>query len=229
MLKFFFSCLTFCLISLSVSALENDAYGKKPAMKKNKEIKKGSNKIVGGNKKKAKKGKRKVVPAKTQWSANSSKKGKNPKTSSKSSSKNVSRKSSLDDFTRNKGTFDWPLEEGTVKTGFGPYKAGYGAIMGYNPGLTLEAAQGSCVQSVFEGVVKDLFEMDGNWGVTIQHGNYFTVYSNLAMVNVAENDKIVSGAVIGKAACNNEGNAELEFLLLKNNKNIDPKPWIRKN
>lgn len=134
----------------------------------------------------------------------------------------------VDEFDLNKGSFLMPLEEGTIKTAFGPYKVGLGNIMNVNPGITLEANKGSLVKSVFDGVVTMLFSIEGNLGVIVRHGNYLSVYSNLASVNVSKDDKISSGDIIGKAASNEQGNAELEFLLMKKNKNIDPAPWIKK-
>lgn len=133
-----------------------------------------------------------------------------------------------DELDLNKGSFLMPLEEGTIKTAFGPYKVGLGNIINVNPGITLEANKGSLVKSVFDGVVTMLFTIEGNLGVIIRHGNYLSVYSNLSSVNVSKDDRIASGDIIGKAASNDQGNAELEFMLMKKNKNIDPAPWIRK-
>ena len=169
--------------------------------------------------------KRKVKRKNSSLALRSRKKG----TRKKSSSKKSISKIILDDFTRNKGSFSFPLDQGTIKTAFGPYKVGTGNIIGFNPGLTIETISGSGVQSVFDGIVTDLFEMEGRWGITIQHGNYFTVYGNLSSVNVSQYETIPSGTIIGNAANNKDGLAELEFLLLRNNKNIDPGPWIKRN
>jgi len=228
MLKLFIACFFCCLISPGLWAGSNDFHRYKPEVKKNVKERITSKKNLAGKKPNGKKGYGKRSRGTYGVKGNAHKSKRKNNRSPKLYNKKVTRELDLDDFSRNKGTFRWPLEESTIKTGFGPYKAGYGSIMGNNPGLTLEAAQGSCVQSVFEGVVTDLFEMEGHWGVTIQHGDYFTVYGNLATVDVSEYEKIASGAIIGKAASNSEGNAELEFLLLKKNKNIDPGPWIKK-
>ena len=134
-----------------------------------------------------------------------------------------------DEFSRNKGKFEWPMDVVSIKTGFGLYPIGESRIINNNPGLTLEAAEGATVKTIHEGVVKDLFQIEGSWGVIIQHGNYYTVYGNLSSVNVSKADIIESGTIIGTAASNINGNSELEFLLMKNEKNIDPAPWFKKN
>lgn len=189
----------------------------------------GTESYVSGNKVK------KSVTTKKKKSSSKSKRSKSKASSKKSKKSNkkvvVKRKIERfpqDEFGRNKGNFCFPMEEVSVKTGFGLYKVNESGIVGNNPGLTLEAAQGSDVKSIFDGVVIDLFQIDENWGVIIQHGSYFTVYGNLSSVNVAENDKIDSKTIIGKAANNKDGNAEIEFLLMVNDKNIDPGPWIKK-
>lgn len=188
---------------------------------------------VGGTKTKKTVSKKKKATAKKTTAKKSKAKSKTVSKKAKVSTKKVVAKKKIerfpqDEFGRNKGNFGWPMEEMVVKTGFGLYKVGDNGIMGNNPGLTLEAAQGADVKSIFDGVVIDLFRIDDNWGVIIQHGSYFTVYGNLASVNVAENDKIDINSVIGKAASNKDGNSEIEFLLLVNDKNIDPSPWIKK-
>jgi hypothetical protein len=39
---------------------------------------------------------------------------------------------------------------------------------------------------------------------------------------------VTAGQTIGKAVANNDGNGEIEFLLMKESANIDPEPWIRR-
>ncbi len=213
MVKFLLTCLACCIITSSVSANILFGNGKKSTNTKRKAAPSIKSRKVSGSKTTRYKAKKKNIRHKK----------------SRNAVRNKEKKAVvLDNFSRNKGTFNSPLEEGIVKTAFGPYKVGESEIIGYNPGLTLEAIQGTCVQSVFDGVVTRLFEIEGNWAVTVQHGNYLTVYSNLASVTVTQDEKIASGTVLGRAACNTNGNAELEFLLMKNNKNIDPAPWIRK-
>lgn len=216
MQKYLLVCLAFCLISLGSFAYEynspvNDAGNKKHTISK----------PVSAKKKKKSATKKTAIRSKGHSSKKTIKNTK-PK-------KQLVKKTAPDDFTRNKGKFGWPMEEVSIKTGFGRYPIGDGQVMGNNPGITLEAAEGANVKSIYEGVVKDLFQIEGSWGVIVQHGSYYTVYSNLSTVNVSEDDKINSGTIIGKAASNSSGNAELEFLLMKKDKNLDPIAWIRKN
>jgi murein hydrolase activator len=131
-------------------------------------------------------------------------------------------------FESNKGRLPWPIEKGNVKIHFGTYSIEGTKLRGNNPGITLATEPGAVVRAVFEGEVSRIFDIDGNWSVLIRHGKYFTVYSNLASVSVAKDQKVSSGALLGRAAANDDGNGEIEFLLMQENRNLDPESWIRR-
>jgi len=218
MQKILFTCFAFCLISIASLANENNSAIKNAEDKKHTEYKR-----VVVKKKKKSTAKKAVTRTK------SAKKTVKKTATKKQIIKKTVKATPQDEFSRNKGKFEWPMDVVSIKTGFGPYAIGDSRIMGNNPGLTLEAAEGATVKTIHEGVVKDLFQIEGSWGVIIQHGNYYTVYGNLSTVNVSKADIIDSGTIIGTAASNSNGNSELEFLLMNKEKNIDPAPWIRKN
>ena len=84
------------------------------------------------------------------------------------------------------------------------------------------------MKSIFDGEVISVFDVEGESNVLIRHGKYFTTYGNLASSSVSKGDQVKSGQVIGKAGSNSDGNGEIEFLLLLENKNLDPASWIRR-
>jgi septal ring factor EnvC (AmiA/AmiB activator) len=131
-------------------------------------------------------------------------------------------------FENNRGKLPWPVEKGNVKIHFGTYSIEGTKLRGNNPGITLATEAGAVVKAVFEGEVSRIFDIDGNWSVLVRHGKYFTVYSNLASVSVAKDQKVTSGQMLGRAAVNDEGNGEIEFLLMQENRNLDPESWIRR-
>ena len=133
-----------------------------------------------------------------------------------------------DNFEKNKGKLPWPVEKGNIKIPFGTYSIAGTKLRGTNPGLTLETDQGSSVKSIFDGEVISVFDVEGESNVLIRHGKYFTTYGNLASSSVSKGDQVKSGQVIGKAGSNSDGNGEIEFLLLLENKNLDPASWIRR-
>lgn len=131
-------------------------------------------------------------------------------------------------FEKNKGRLPWPIEKGNIKIHFGTYAIADTKIRGNNPGLTMETEPGAVVKAVFEGEVSRIFDIEGNWTVLVRHGKYFTVYSNLSAVSVQKGQNITTGQMVGRAALNDDGNGEIEFLLMVENKNLDPESWIRK-
>lgn len=135
-------------------------------------------------------------------------------------------------FKNNKGKLPWPVDKAAIKIHFGPYKipgpATADPLIGNNPGLTLGTEPNAEVRAVFDGEVLSVFNVEGNRSVMLRHGNYFTVYANLASVNVAKSQKITQGQVLGVAGNTPDGNGEIEFILMKERTNIDPAQWIRK-
>ena len=131
-------------------------------------------------------------------------------------------------FENNKGRLPWPVEKAQIKLHFGPYHIPETEIVGTNPGLTIVTEPAAAVKAVFEGDVSGILKIEGNYSVIIRHGKYFTVYSNLASVSVAKNQKVTAGQQVGTAATNADSNGEIEFLLMQERNNQDPEKWIRK-
>jgi murein hydrolase activator len=133
-----------------------------------------------------------------------------------------------DNFEKNKGKLPWPIDKGNIKIPFGTYSIPNTKIRGNNPGLTLETDENSSVRAIFDGEVSAVFDIEGESNVLIRHGKYFTTYGNLSSTSVAKGQKVKSGDVIGKAGPNADGNGEIEFVLLLENRNLDPAAWIRR-
>ena len=133
-----------------------------------------------------------------------------------------------DNFEKNRGKLPWPIDKGEIKIHFGTYQIPNTKLKGNNPGLTLETEVGGTVKAVFDGEVSSIFDIEGSSVVLIRHGKYFTTYSNLSSVNVSRGSKVKAGQSIGRAAANGDGNGEIEFLLMQENKNLNPESWLRR-
>ena len=94
--------------------------------------------------------------------------------------------------------------------------------------LTLETEENSPVRAIFDGEVVSVFDVEGESNVLIRHGKYFTTYGNLSSAAVKKGQKVKAGEVLGSAGANADGNGEIEFLLLMENRNLDPAGWIRR-
>jgi len=128
-------------------------------------------------------------------------------------------------FEKNKGLLPWPCS-GFVITHFGANQYP-GGIDYNNPGVSIGVKAGEPVKSVFDGEVTLVNFMDDKQVVFIKHGKYFTVYSNLASASVQRGDKVKTGQVIGKAGLNDDGNGEVDFILMNENNNVNPESWLK--
>ena len=133
-----------------------------------------------------------------------------------------------DNFEKNRGKLPWPVDKGHIKIGYGTYSIPETKLKGNNPGLTLETEEGSSVKAIFDGDVISVFDVDGESNVIIRHGKYFTTYGRLASTSVSKGQKVRTGQVVGRASSNEDGNGEIEFLLMEENRKLDPALWIRR-
>ncbi|WP_346238158.1 peptidoglycan DD-metalloendopeptidase family protein [Niabella insulamsoli] len=133
------------------------------------------------------------------------------------------------DFSQNRGKLPSPVE-GVITLGFGRYKIeGLGPdIVGDNPGVTYTASVGAPVRAVFGGEVVSISKVGGTSFVVLRHGKYFTAYSNLAAVNVSKGATVSRGQAIGAVGADEEtGNGKLDFILMIEDRNVDPRSWLR--
>ena len=133
------------------------------------------------------------------------------------------------DFAQNRGRLPHPVD-GVITLGFGRYKIeGVGPdIVGDNPGVTYTTAVGAPVRAVFGGEVVSISSVGGMSFVVIRHGKYFTAYSNLSAVNVSKGASVSRGQSIGSVGADEEtGSGKLDFILMIEERNVDPRNWLR--
>ena len=128
-------------------------------------------------------------------------------------------------FEKNKGALPWPVN-GYVIYHFGGNQLP-GGIDYDNPGVSIGAKVGEPVKAVFDGEVTLVSYIDDKQAVFIKHGKYFTVYSNLESAGVQRGSKVTTGQVIGKAGMNDEGQGQVDFILMKESDNVNPESWLR--
>ena len=132
-------------------------------------------------------------------------------------------------FTANKGKLPWPVEQGVVTLGFGTQTHPVVKTTKIQSNWVTIATPGSAkVRSVFKGKVMQVFSFKGsNPGVLIQHGNYITSYSNLAVVYVKKGETIDAKQAIGEVFTHpTSGKSELKFSVFQNTTPVNPKSWV---
>jgi murein hydrolase activator len=126
-------------------------------------------------------------------------------------------------FINNRGALPWPVDKGYMLMHYGPNKLPSGTVLDMT-GLTIATEIGSAVKSVFDGVVSYVEDMQV---VILQHGRYFSTYSNLSSVAVQTGQEVKTGQVIGKAAANLDGVGAVDFYINDEKNNLDPAKWLR--
>jgi len=129
-------------------------------------------------------------------------------------------------FKNNRGSLPWPVS-GFIIAHYGTTTLP-GGIIYDNPGVSIGAKVGEAVKAVFEGEVTLLSYMEDKQVVCIKHGKYFTVYGNLSSANVQRGDQVKTGQVIGKVGLNDEGQGELDFIIMQESTNVNPEQWLRR-
>ncbi|MFN8249202.1 MAG: peptidoglycan DD-metalloendopeptidase family protein [Ferruginibacter sp.] len=129
-------------------------------------------------------------------------------------------------FEKNRGGLPWPVDRGVVIMHYGSNTLPSGTIINVTS-TTISADIGSPVKAVFNGTVTTVQSIEDMQVVIIQHGRYFTTYSNLSGVSVQRGQEITTGQVIGKVAANFDGVGAIDFYMSNETSNFDPERWLR--
>ena len=134
-------------------------------------------------------------------------------------------------FQQKRGQLPWPVEEGFISRTFGRQKhPTLKNIEITNNGIDIRTEEGSAVRAVYEGRVAGVQFIPGHdYTVILQHGNYYTVYSNLSETSVAKGEQVRAKQSIGRVSTNAvTGASELHFELWHQKERMNPQTWIRK-
>lgn len=127
-------------------------------------------------------------------------------------------------FGARKGALPWPVGGGRISRAFGPQP--HPTLKGVtvpNNGVDISAPAGSSVNAVYAGKVVGVQFIPGYQNmVIVQHGTYYTVYSNLESLSVGKGDELGAGQAIGKL-----GNEDLHFEVWREKQRLNPAGWLR--
>jgi len=135
------------------------------------------------------------------------------------------------DFSKNRGRLPWPVEGGFISKPFGERAhPTLKSVKVRNNGVDIRTDPGSTVKAIFEGEVVGLQAVPGyNYMVILQHGDYFSVYSNLVDVRVKAGARVGTAEVIGTVATNaNTNTSELHFEVWKERNTQNPARWLKR-
>ncbi len=130
-------------------------------------------------------------------------------------------------FERNRGSLPWPIDRGVILMHFGRNTLPSGTVMDVTS-VTISSDIGTPVKSIFDGTVTAVQPVEDMQVVIIQHGRYFTTYSNLSGVAVQKGQQVKTGQVLGKVAANFDGVGAIDFYVSNESSNYDPEKWLRR-
>ncbi|MGJ1439234.1 murein hydrolase activator EnvC family protein [Sphingobacterium siyangense] len=130
------------------------------------------------------------------------------------------------DFRSNRGSLPWPVSNAKIMQEFGSESVGRNVNWDHET-VKIQTSSGSAVKAVFNGEVLSIVSMMGQRIVMIKHGEYFTVYMNLAGVSVSKGQKVSTGQTIGTADVDSDtGVPMVEFSVLQGTTPLNPMSWL---
>lgn len=130
-------------------------------------------------------------------------------------------------FVNNRGALPWPVDKGYTLMHYGSNKLPSGTVL-VTTGLTIASDIGTAVKAVFDGTVSTVINIEDMQVVIIQHGKYFSTYSNLSNVSVQRGQAIKKDQVLGRVAANLDGIGAIDFYINDEKNNQDPERWLRR-
>jgi len=130
------------------------------------------------------------------------------------------------DFLENRGRLPWPVTNGNPVQKFGIYYDSEN-IKNESMGWDIKTNIGAPVRAVFQGTVKRVSNISGTFLIVIQHGEYFTAYTNLRSCSVKQGDKVETKQNIGIVATDgSNGEAIVTFEVWKGSTPVNPEIWL---
>lgn len=132
-------------------------------------------------------------------------------------------------FSSNKGKLPWPVEKGYISKKYGvqPHQE-LKSVMVKNNGIDITTDAGSKVRAVFAGNVVGVMYVPGcKYVVLVQHGSFYTVYSNLEKATVKIGDSVKTKQTLGSLSSSGSNN-EVHFEVWKDKLKMDPSIWVNK-
>lgn len=134
------------------------------------------------------------------------------------------------EFRASKGVLPLPVRNGVITSYFGKQQhPTIKTVQIVNNGIDIRTDQGAQVQSIFEGTVVGTQFIPGfDYMVILQHGEYYTVYSNLQEVKVRKGDRVGIRQSVGIVSTDRKTNtAEVHFEIWKGKTRLNPTNWVK--
>jgi septal ring factor EnvC (AmiA/AmiB activator) len=135
------------------------------------------------------------------------------------------------EVTRNSADIklSWPVKKGLLVGTFGIHKhATERKVKVENNGIDVLVAENEKIVATQNGVIKAILEVPGsNTCIILDHGTYYSVYSNLKNVTHKVGSTVKEGDHIADIALNADGQSKLHFELWKETAKVNPEEYLQ--
>lgn len=131
-------------------------------------------------------------------------------------------------FVSKKGNLKWPVSKTRIAKRHGNHKhPKFPDVSYYHNGIDIRTKSTKAV-SIHSGEIVDIFKTPGHkFTVLMQHGDYFSLYSNLASVSVELGEEIKSGEPLGTLKKKGEVTNKLHLEIWKEKQGLNPELWLK--
>jgi len=136
------------------------------------------------------------------------------------------------DFASNKGKLPWPVPKGVIVGAFGKHEHPIlKGVFTENNGLDIKTDNGVQGRTVFKGTVVSVFSLPTTQTcIIVKHGEYFTVYSNIASTNVKANDVLITKQTLGSLFTDkSDSQTKIHMEIWKGKDKLNPAEWLSTN
>ena len=135
-------------------------------------------------------------------------------------------------FVSNRGKLPIPITGPYIITSrYGQYSVeGLRNVKLDNKGIDIQGKPGAQARAIFDGKVAAVFQLNGLFNILIRHGNYISVYCNLASASVKTGDTVTTRQALGQVFSDgaDNGRTVLHFQLRKEKEKLNPEPWLNR-
>ena len=136
-------------------------------------------------------------------------------------------------FAQNKGKLPAPIRGSySLLRTFGVHQhSEHTRVQVSSSGVDYGVHGDSHAYAVFSGVVSRVFVVPGyGTALILRHGNYLTVYANLASLSVGQGARVKTGQALGSIATAPDGSGSrlVHFELWHERTQLDPLSWVRR-
>jgi murein DD-endopeptidase MepM/ murein hydrolase activator NlpD len=132
-------------------------------------------------------------------------------------------------FTYQRGKLPWPVATGFIIQSFGEHQhPDLKNIVIKNDGVDFLTQSNATARTVFDGQVTRVMQAASNtWAVIVRHGEFLTVYANLAQVFVKAGEAVTTLQSLGTIYSDKESARTLLHFEIWEGKNLtDPMQWL---